>query len=93
MDGSLTIRGVTRAVPLTFSFPGLVVDYPGSQNNAQKNVPPKPARAAFHASTAIKRGDFGMVRDNLMELGLPPAPGADVEIEIDVEADAMGKVE
>jgi polyisoprenoid-binding protein YceI len=84
MNGSLTIRGISRVVPLTFTFPGLVVTYPGSPNNP----PGKPARPAFHASAAIKRGDFGMTRDNPMELGLPPAPGADVEIEIDVEADA-----
>jgi hypothetical protein len=37
----------------------------------------------------MKRGDFGMTRDNVMELGIPPAPGADVSLEIDVEADAM----
>lgn len=84
MDGTLTIRGVSRVVPLRFTFPGLVVTYPGSPNNP----PGKPARPAFHASTAIRRGDFGMTRDNLMELGVPPAPGPDVEIEIDVEADA-----
>jgi hypothetical protein len=34
----------------------------------------------------VKRGDFGMKRDNLMELG-PNPQGPDVEIEIDVEAD------
>jgi hypothetical protein len=31
-----------------------------------------------------------MTRDNLMELGQPPAPGADVQLEIDVEADRSG---
>jgi hypothetical protein len=30
----------------------------------------------------------GMTRDNLVELGVPAAPGADVEIEIDIEANA-----
>jgi len=84
MDGYLTIRDIARVVPLTFTFPGLVVQYPGSPNNP----PGKPARPAFHASAALRRGDFGMTRDNLMELGAPPAPGPDVEIEIDVEADA-----
>jgi len=34
-----------------------------------------------------RRGDYGMTRDNLMELGQPPAPGADVQLQIDVEAD------
>jgi polyisoprenoid-binding protein YceI len=77
MDGSLTIRGVTKVVPLTFRFKGLFPDTP----------PGKPARASFHATAAVKRGDFGMTRDNLMELG-PSPKGPDVEIEIDVEANA-----
>jgi polyisoprenoid-binding protein YceI len=77
MDGSLTIRGVTKEVPLTFKFKGL---FPGMPAGA-------PARTAFHASAAVKRGDFGMTRDNLMELE-PNSKGADVTIEIDVEADA-----
>jgi polyisoprenoid-binding protein YceI len=77
MDGSLTIRGVTKVVPLAFQFKGLFPDTP----------PGKPARASFHATAAVKRGDFGMTRDNLMELG-PNPKGPDVEIEIDVEANA-----
>jgi polyisoprenoid-binding protein YceI len=77
LDGSLTIRGVTKVVPLTFTFNGW---FP--------NVKPgKPARVAFHGSATTKRGDFGMTRDNPMELGASPA-GPDVEIEIDAEADA-----
>ncbi|MGA9669600.1 MAG: YceI family protein [Terracidiphilus sp.] len=78
MDGALTIRGVTKVVPLTFSFKGLFPDTPAGQ----------PARASFHATAAVKRGDFGMTRDNLMELG-PNPMGPDVEIEIDVEANAV----
>jgi polyisoprenoid-binding protein YceI len=77
MDGSLTIRGVTKEVPLTFRFKGMFPDMPAGQ----------PARASFHATAAVKRGDFGMTRDNLVELGLN-AKGPDVEIEIDVEANA-----
>jgi polyisoprenoid-binding protein YceI len=77
MDGLLTIRGVTKEVPLTFRFKGLFPDMPAGQ----------PARTSFHASAAVKRGDFGMTRDNLMELG-PNPKGPDVEIEIDVEANA-----
>jgi polyisoprenoid-binding protein YceI len=77
MDGSLTIRGVTKEVPLTFKFKGL---FPGMPSGT-------PARTAFHASAAVKRGDFGMTRDNLMELE-PNSKGPDVTIEIDVEADA-----
>ncbi len=77
MDGSLTIRSVTKEVPLTFRFKGLFPNLPAGQ----------PARASFHATAAVKRGDFGMTRDNLMELE-PNAKGPDVEIEIDVEANA-----
>jgi polyisoprenoid-binding protein YceI len=79
MDGTLTIRGISKTVPLTFTFKGLIPDTPAG----------KPPRATFHGTAAMKRGDFGMTRDNVMELGIPPAPGADVSLEIDVEADAM----
>ncbi len=77
MDGSLTIRGITKEVPLTFTFKGMFPD----------TAPKNPPRAAFHATAAVKRGDFGMTRDNLMELGTSPQ-GTDVEIQIDVEANA-----
>lgn len=78
LDGSLTIRGVTKPVPLTFTFKGLFPDTRAG----------RPIRAAFHGTAAMKRGDFGMTRDNAAELGVPPRPGNDVEIEIDIEADA-----
>jgi len=78
LDGSLTIRGVTQVVPLLFTFKGVFPDTP----------PGKPARASFHATAATKRAEFGMTRDNASELGVPPTPGSDVTIEIDVEADA-----
>src|SRR5271167_1467508 len=71
MDGSLTIHGVTKVVPLTFTFKGAFPDVP--------------ARMAFHASAATKRADFSMTRDNLLELGASPGPRPDVEIQIDVE--------
>ncbi|MGA2219144.1 MAG: YceI family protein [Terracidiphilus sp.] len=77
MDGTLTIRGVTKVVPLMFRFKGLFPDTPAGE----------PARASFHSTAAVKRGDFGMTRDNLMELG-PNPKGPDVAIEIDVEANA-----
>jgi polyisoprenoid-binding protein YceI len=76
MDGLLTIRGISRVVPLTFTFKGVFPD----------TRPGKPARASFHATAGVKRGDFDIKRDNLMELG-PNPQGPDVEIEIDVEAD------
>jgi polyisoprenoid-binding protein YceI len=77
MDGSLTMHGVTKMVPLTFNFNGVFSD----------TKPGEPARAAFHGSTGVKRAEFGMgARDNLDELGMLTTP--DVAIEIDVEADA-----
>jgi len=77
MDGSLTLHGVTKAVPLTFTFNGSFADV----------KPGKPARVAFHGSAATKRAEFDIgARDNLEELGASLAP--DVAIEIDVEADA-----
>jgi polyisoprenoid-binding protein YceI len=78
MEGSLTIRGISKVVPMRFGFKGLFRDMP----------PGAPARAAFHGTAATKRADFGMTRDNLVELGVPPVPGDDVEIEIDIEANA-----
>lgn len=77
MDGTLSIRGVSKVVPLTFVFQGKFPD----------TEPGEPERVSFHGMAETKRGDFGMTRDNLMELG-PSPKGPDVEIEIDVEADA-----
>jgi polyisoprenoid-binding protein YceI len=77
MDGSLTMHGVTKVVPLTFTFNGPFSD----------TKPGQPVRVAFHGSAGVKRAEFGMgARDNPMELGMLTTP--DVEIEIDVEADA-----
>jgi polyisoprenoid-binding protein YceI len=75
VDGSLTIRGITKVVPLRFNFNGTAPIQPG-----------KPARVAFHGAAATKRDDFGMTRDDLAELGAFPAAGPDVWIEIDAEA-------
>jgi polyisoprenoid-binding protein YceI len=76
MDGSLTIHGVTKVVPLTFTHNGSFSDV----------KPGKPARVAFHGSAGAKRADFGMGARDKGEVAVSPAP--DVEIEIDVEADA-----
>ena len=81
LDGNLTIRGITRPVPLLFTYKGIFPDTPAG----------KPARVAFHGTAHVRRGDFGMTRDNLMELG-PSPKGPDVDIEIDVEADAISPV-
>jgi polyisoprenoid-binding protein YceI len=72
------MHGVTKVVPLTFKFNGLF----------SSSKPDQPARAAFHGTAATKRAQFGIgARDNLQEVGDSTAP--DVEIEIDVEADAI----
>jgi len=77
MDGSLTMHGVTKVVPLTLNFNGA---FPGGD-------PKDPVRVAFHATAGTKRAEYGMgARDNLEELGVLTTP--DVAIEIDVEADA-----
>jgi polyisoprenoid-binding protein YceI len=77
MDGTLTMHGVSKTVPLTFTFNGAFADTP----------PNEPMRVAFHGTAAVKRADFNMgSRDNLSELGILTSP--DVAIEIDVEADA-----
>jgi len=75
LDGTLTIRGISVVVPVTFTFKGMFPD---------TKVP----RASFHATAGTNRAKFDMTRDNKMELGVPPVPGLDVQIEIDVEADA-----
>ncbi|MGB9028780.1 MAG: YceI family protein [Acidobacteriaceae bacterium] len=76
MDGSLTMHGVTRAVPLTFTF-----------NGAFSPVQPgQPVRVAFHGVAATRRADFDMGARDKGEVGTSGAP--DVAIEIDVEADS-----
>jgi polyisoprenoid-binding protein YceI len=75
VDGSLTIRDVTKTIPLTFKFKGTSPIQAG-----------KPKRVAFHALSApCRRDDFNMTRDDLEEIG-PKSSGPDVWIEIDVEA-------
>jgi polyisoprenoid-binding protein YceI len=77
MDGSLTLHGVTKIVPLRFTFNGIFAGIPAD----------KQARAAFHGTAVTKRVLYNIgARDNLEELGLLKTP--DVEIQIDVEADA-----
>ena len=78
MDGSLTMHGVTRTVPLTFRFNGTFAD----------TRPGRPKRVAFHGDAAVKRAEFGIgARDNAREVSNATAP--DVDIEIDVEADSV----
>lgn len=74
MDGTLTIRGISKVVPLTFEFKGVAPPQAG-----------QPDRIAFHARAAVKRADFGMTRDVLGDIG-PSSNRPDVWIEIDSEA-------
>lgn len=77
MDGVLTIHGVSKLVPLTFTYNGIMTPVESGQ----------PTRVALHATASVKRADFGLgARDNLDELGTLSSP--DVQIEIDVEAES-----
>ena len=78
IDGSLEIRGITKVVPLTFTFRGTAPSEPG-----------KGSRIAFHALGGIKRAEFGMVRELASEIGANK--GVDVTIEVDTEALAVVK--
>ena len=78
MDGTLTIRGASRLVPLRFRFTGTAPPQAG-----------KPNRVAFQATAATKRAEFNMTRDLLAELGVS-FTGPDVWLEIDAEALAAG---
>ncbi len=73
MDGTLTIRGTAKAVPLSFSFTGVA---PAKPN--------EPSRIALRATAAVKRADLGMTRELLDEIGAESA-SPDVWIEIDTE--------
>jgi Uncharacterized conserved protein len=74
VDGTLTIRGVSKVVPLTFTFNGIAPAEAG-----------RPMRIAFRATAATRRADFDMTRDLLSEIG-PKTKGPDVWLEIDAEA-------
>ena len=74
MDGTLTIRKVSRVIPVAFVFGGVAPPQSG-----------KPTRVAFHAHADTKRVDFAMTRDLVEEVGAN-ATGFDVAIEIDAEA-------
>ena len=70
--GDLTIRGVTREVVLDVTAEGRGVDPWGGE------------RAGFSATTKIKRSDFGLTWNQLLETG-GVAVGDDVKISIDAE--------
>ena len=72
ITGDLTIRGVTREVPLAVSLEGQVKDPWGNQ------------RMAFAATTRISRTDFGLVWNAALETG-GVVVGDEVKISIEVE--------
>lgn len=77
LDGELTVRGVTRAVPLTVAFDGAVTDPWGG------------TRAGFTASAEVNREDFGLTWNQALEGG-GVLVGRTVTIEIEAEAVLQG---
>jgi len=71
--GNLTVRGVTRPVPLTGHFGGSITDSSG-----------KP-RAAFHTTGTITRSAFGLVAE-LSKEARSMMIGDDITIDIEAEA-------
>jgi polyisoprenoid-binding protein YceI len=77
MTGGLTIRDLTREVILEATFGGFVVDPRGAR------------RAGFGARTSIRRGDFGIVWNQVVESGgLAIADRVDIAIEVEAVAQA-----
>jgi polyisoprenoid-binding protein YceI len=74
MDGSLTIRGTTKVVPIEFTFRGVAPAQSG-----------RPQRVGFHGHTDTRRAEFSMTRELADEVG-PSAVSSDVGIELDAEA-------
>jgi polyisoprenoid-binding protein YceI len=73
-DGTLTIRGLSKTVPLEFRFNGIAPAQPD-----------KPDRLGFHATAALQRATFGMTRELRAEIG-KESKAPDVWIDIDAEA-------
>jgi polyisoprenoid-binding protein YceI len=73
VDGELTVRGVTKSVPLTVSFEGGVVDPWGN------------ARIGFEAHAELDREAFGLTWNQALEAG-GVVVGKTVKIDIEAEA-------
>jgi polyisoprenoid-binding protein YceI len=78
VSGDLTIRGVTREVTLDAQFGGFVVDPWGGR------------RVGFTAQTSIRRSDFGIVWNQVLDKGAVVVSDR-VDIAIDVEAVAQAQ--
>lgn len=74
VDGTLTIRELSRVVPVEFRF-----------NGVAPAVRRSPVRVGFQAQAAVQRAAFGMTRELLSEIG-DASSEPDVWIEIDCEA-------
>jgi polyisoprenoid-binding protein YceI len=77
VDGDLTIRGVTRSVPLTVEFEGGAVDPYGN------------TKIGFSASGEIDRDDFGLTWNVALEAG-GWMVGKTIKIEIEAELIKQG---
>ena len=73
MDGELTVRGVTRSVPLTVSFEGAATSPWGTTS------------IGFTASAELDREDFGLTWNQALETG-GVLVGEQVKIDIEAEA-------
>lgn len=73
VDGELTVRGVTHAVPLTVTFEGGAVDPWGNP------------RVGFEAHTELDREAFGLTWNQALETG-GVLVGKSVKIDIEAEA-------
>lgn len=77
LDGELTLKGVTRSVPLTLEFNGFGPDAYGG------------TRAGFTANGEINRRDFGVNFNATMETGgLVVADKINIHLEIEAVLDA-----
>ena len=72
LDGELTVRDITRPVPLCGTFQGAIIDPFGN------------TRVAFHASAAVSRKEFGLTRELERESG-GLLLGKDIVIDINAE--------
>ncbi len=73
VDGTLTVRDITRPVTLQMRYAGVMADPWGNE------------KAIFSASTTINREDFGLTWNAPLEAG-GWLVGKDVQIEIEVQA-------
>lgn len=76
MHGDLTLSGVTRPVDLDLTCLGTGPDPWGG------------LRAAFRATTELRRGDFAMNFNQVVQAGIAVV-GATLRVELDVQAVAM----